>query len=94
MIDDGIKALEAALAAGPTPGPWTCRDDFDTSAESWDLYGREDGRYLIGMVENANGHKQNHANVMLIAAAHPERIARLVAEVKRLRQEQNTKDNP
>ena len=52
-----------------TPGPWTCDTSAKADAEEFSVYGREDGRYLVAEVLNANGFDQNEANARLIAAA-------------------------
>lgn len=67
---DDIKAIRDALAAGPTtPGPWR----WTSRNFQCVLVGAED-REII----EANGVDGTDADDALIAACHPERIARLL----------------
>ena len=89
-MTDRYERIRAALAMGPTPGPWSVRYDYVVQAKSFDEgrlvpiaqpYGlRVDGIDLF-------------ANARLIAACDPDTIRALlderdtlVAEVERLRE--------
>ena len=78
MTDD-IKAIRDALAAGPTPGPWTwwtsCsfrRLSSDTTRKDGDVLHAAVHRDGVGDVVGTEATKD------YIAACHPERIARLL----------------
>lgn len=79
---DDIKALKEALAAGPTPGKWEV-DYLDRNGQRvvraehieictcW--------HHCVRSIE-----KEMEANAVLIAAANPDRIQRLIDHIERL----------
>lgn len=77
MADQNYKDLREALAAGPTPGPWTVRYDYVVQATSFD------GGRLVPVAQpygvNSDG-TDLFANARMIAAANPETIRALLAE--------------
>lgn len=78
-MTDSYAELRAALAAGPTPGPWAA--EYDSPSDAWHVaagawpYGET---ICVGLVED-------HAR--LIAAANPNTIAALLAELDDARKE-------
>jgi hypothetical protein len=91
MTDDDIKALREAIAAGPTDGPWI------TAGPS---FGDPLPRFTNGIIRDTDDGdceevcrfdvrtthcNETEINAAYIAAASPDRIARLLAEVERLR---------
>jgi hypothetical protein len=84
MTDDDIKALREALAAGPTEGPWR------VGATDPLLFGvpRGNGSEPLGFVygpshgENSDFGRRALATCAYIAAASPDRIARLLDALK------------
>lgn len=97
MTDDE-RILREALAAGPTPGPWV--DDLESYQSASDVTVYSEARGELDYVVNI-GHCGNETdadgnyiafdasaiNARYIAACHPDRIERLLAEVERLRAE-------
>lgn len=79
MSDDDIRALREALADGPTPGPW---EDFPVGHGSQRV-ARVNNREVVPPDACELAHEIVDARY--IAAASPDRIARLLAEVERLR---------
>ena len=86
MNDDDINALRDALAAGPTPGNWIARKGRGLPAfvqaprlNKTDPYDIE----ILG--DDDTLYPTRSADVEFIAAANPERVAALLAEVDRLR---------
>ncbi len=81
-MSDTTEALRAALAAGPTPGPWfeAPGDRWTTSSGAFAQWGEyrisaggtdslADGYYRIGAVSNVNDSPINKTNAAYIAAA-------------------------
>jgi hypothetical protein len=91
-LADDIRALEEALAAGPTPGDWavggTCTDD-DGAPET--VIRGMDGRAAVAVTLDfgANNPLMREANALLIAAANPERMQRVLGTLKQLQQERD-----
>lgn len=79
MSDDDIRALRTALADGPTPGPW---ESFPVGHGSQRV-ARVNNREVVPPDACELAHEIVDARY--IAAASPDRIARLLAEVERLR---------
>lgn len=81
-MTDKYKDLRDALAAGPTPGPWTVRYDYVVQATSFD------GGRLVPVAQpygvNSDG-TDLFANARMIAAANPETIRALLSDYDRLR---------
>ncbi len=81
-LDQDLSAIKAALEAGPTKGEWRS-DGLPVPT-----IGTE--RYAIVESVTADptwADEQERADAAWIAAAHPDRISRLVAELERLRGE-------
>ena len=92
MTDDDIKALREAIAAGPTPGPWEQRTFFDHDGPpSCDdiqvCASTPNGRYSSALLtmdwcgkprEFEFERESAQSTAAYIAAASPDRIARLL----------------
>lgn len=84
-MNEDIAALRDALAAGPTPGPWAALPEED-GVKYVRIRGTRLGttykiaNAMLPAYENppAFALKESRANAALIAACHPERIARLL----------------
>ena len=95
MIDDDIRVLRDALADGPTPGPWV--DDMESYRSASDVTIYSEARGELDYVVNIGycGNKMEDGayiafdasaiNARYIAAASPDRIARMLDEIERLR---------
>jgi hypothetical protein len=83
MINNDIKELREALEAGPTPGPW---HDFAllSGSENHRGYGISSAQKwrLASVAPVDTDGKEGGANAKLIAAASPDRIARLLDALK------------
>jgi len=83
-LADDLAAIKAALDAGPTPGPWhrspNSRSGFSVTAdvEPWTVTEDLDAEGRYGAIEREQ-------DAAYIAACSPDRIARLVEHVERLR---------
>ena len=82
MTDD-IAAIRAALAAGPTPGPWLAVDVREMGElQQFGIICERDPLGTkamdIAAVWKRGGPKKSEANARLIAACSPDRIARLL----------------
>ena len=72
-MQSDIKALRQALAAGPTPGPWHA---YVHPLQPAELNGRVD---VVGAHEDDDvAENATRENALFIAAASPDRIARLL----------------
>lgn len=80
-MSDPIERIRAALAAGPTPGPWMFREWGSQIVDS----GVGSHQLLVATVAVNTFRDQGRANAALIAAANPEAIAALLAERDALR---------
>lgn len=88
-LADDIRALEEALAAGPTKGPWHTRTECPGRC-CWHIFpdcpvfadGDEElsGNAIVSECSEEDGH--------WIAAASPDRIQRVLTTLKQLQQEQ------
>ena len=75
-VNDDLDALEA-LAKGATPGPWeAARNDSLQPANALDVWGRAGSNLVASDVEADDGR--------FIAAASPDVVLDLIAEVRRL----------
>lgn len=88
MTDDYISRIEAALAAGPTPGPWHHREWGSRIVDS----GVGSSQLLIAQVAVHTFRDQGRHNANFIAACNPVAICTLLdrlraaeAEVGRLK---------
>ena len=81
MIDDDIRALRGALADGPTPGPW----ESLPVGHGPHYVARVNNREVVPPDACELAHEIVDARY--IAAASPDRIARLLDEIERLRAE-------
>lgn len=74
-IDDDIARIDAALAAGPTTGPW----HQDTQNPYFIVKGHAPHSYLVAVAPPTNsGGSQSEIDAAYVAACHPEAILRLV----------------
>ena len=93
MIDDDIRALRDALAGGPMPGPLYIRTNRHptTDGRPWgwlDTKPPGAGQGPIpGVQVTWERGSRSEANARYIAAASPDRIARMLDEIERLRAE-------
>ncbi len=72
-MNDDIKAIRGALAAGPTPGPWHA---YIHPLQPHELDGRAD---IVGANRDDDvAENSPHKNAAYIAACSPDRIARLL----------------
>lgn len=82
-MTDRYERIRAALAMGPTPGPWTVRYDYVVQATSFD------GGRLVPVAQpygvNSDG-TDLFANARMIAACDPDTIRALLAERDALRE--------
>jgi hypothetical protein len=84
VIDQDLAAIKAALEAGPTPGPWI---------EAGPSYGKPLPVAYTSVVQDLDDDDDApsicrdtmDADASYIAAVSPDRIARIVAELERLR---------
>jgi hypothetical protein len=86
---DEIVALVEALAASPVPGPWTWWTSCSFRRLSSDATGK-DGDVLSGTWQRSDGHPDivaTQPTMDYIAAANPERIQRVLGELKQLREQ-------
>ena len=81
MTDDDIRVLRTALADGPTPGPW----ESLPVGHGPHYVARVNNREVVPPDACELAHEIVDARY--IAAASPDRIARLLDEVERLRAE-------
>lgn len=93
MSDYDIRALREALAGRPTPGPWHLRTNRHTTTEGL-TWGWLDAlppgagqREIHGVSVTWERGSRSEANARYIAAASPDRIERILAELERLRSE-------
>lgn len=91
-MNEDVKALEEALQAGPTPGEWvrSCRrypiadtGDYDSFEQVTAHAGLEQSVIL----EIHGEDDRDEPNAKFIAAAHPDRIRRLLDYIRKLEQE-------
>lgn len=82
-MDDDIKALREALEAGPTPGPWAWWTSCSYRRLSSDKTGK-DGDVLYAAVhrDGVGDVVGTDATKAYIAAANPDRIARILARLE------------
>ena len=89
-----IARIRAALAAGPTPGPWVSSpsDLWSTPSGKFCQWGRYlisagskdvqvDDYYRIAAVSNINDKPENKANADLIEACNPAAMTALLAHI-------------
>jgi hypothetical protein len=81
MIDDDIRALREAIAAGPTLGPWTSMH----ACIGEQCVARLNNHDVVPPKSVDLAHESIDARY--IAAASPDRIERILAELERLRSE-------
>lgn len=81
MTNDELHTLKA-LAEAATPGPWEAGNDIGEG----EVYG-VDGYAVVGAAAQAWTRREVDANARFIAAANPQTVLALVAEVERLREE-------
>lgn len=75
-IDDDIARIDAALAAGPTPGPW----HQDPQNPYFIARGSAPHSYLVAVAPPTNsGGSQSGIDAAYVAACHPEAIRRIIA---------------
>lgn len=85
MTNDDIKALRGALAAGPTPGEWQHKSDYGQVGSIECSSGVL--AQVMQLVASPTDILRRNIDAAYIAAAFPDRIARLLDEVERLQAE-------
>jgi hypothetical protein len=84
MIDKDLAAIKAAIAAGPTPGPWAVNGYARNSLPH--IRSAKDGRYVMDAAPRGtkrSGRCRQDTDAAYIAACSPDRIARILAELER-----------
>lgn len=82
--EDDVKQLRDALALGPLPGAWAVGPDFDNDGTLERIVCALDGAAVVAVAMDfgPNNPHLRAANAAFIAAANPERIARLLARLE------------
>lgn len=92
MTDDDIRALRDVLAGEPTPGPWYVDHDYPDTIEGHVAISAEYHSAFAQAVWSMEPDRERlmpspcqETTANYIAAASPDRIARLIDEIERLR---------
>lgn len=75
------------LAQKATPGPWGCGDGYYIFTPPDASVGDEQGAFVANCCNDYYGVEWSCNNSRYIAAAHPQTVLELIAEVERLREE-------
>lgn len=96
-MTDHIAAIEAALAAGPTEGPWerlrwiNKTADGEVTGYGWQFTADD---YLLPLCTQTGDDEEVDANAAFIAACNPKAMRELLAELARLRAENEALRRP
>ena len=99
MTDDDIRALRGALADGPMLGPWYVDHHYPDTIDGHVAISSKDHDAFAQVVWSMSDERalgmpspRQEATTTYIAVASPDRIARLLDEVERLRKDSERLD--